>query len=175
MKWPSELAQAQIAVMLFAILGPGILYSLWPSLEPSFESYWWPSVNGKVISLFAQPKENNKGEICYFGRARYTYNVQGKQYVSELTCFGDNPRSTEEKAIDDVAQFRPGKTVPVYYKPRNPAVGVVMPGMFAHQMAGALMLIGVSLIGFVVCVRNFGRWLDNRKTLPKHILNKFVE
>jgi hypothetical protein len=166
--------QARIAVMLFALLGPGILYSLWrTNLAPSLESYWWPSVNGKVADIIVVPKLNAKNRMRYHGRARYQYSVGGKEYTSERTSFGEDPRNTEEEAIDAMARFRPGKIVPVYYNPRDPAIAVVIPGMFAHQIAAVLMLVGLSVLGIGVCARSFVRWLKDDKTLPPNILEKF--
>lgn len=99
----------------------------------------WPSVQGRVTQ--------SKEEISTDGSRAvvvYDYRIGDKQYSCGRVSFGQYGYSRDQCAGSIVDRYPKGGTVRVYYKPDEPDVAVLEPGV----SDGVFLLIGVgSMIG----------------------------
>lgn len=109
-------------VMLFLLF----TYLLFKSLETKR----WVSTEGKILS-----KEVDKGALknneshLYTANIKYSYNVNGKEFVSKRIFYGNwIAISTPFSAQETVKRYK--KTnVTVYYNPNNPKESVLEQGI----------------------------------------------
>ena len=111
------------------------------------DSNQWPSVEGQVQNVMAMPTPAKVNEpIEYFGRALYSYAVDGQNYTSYLTDLSSGTkRSSQIEALADVSQYAPGTKIAVFYNPANPVEAVLQTGVPSNHL---IVLIGLC-IGFV--------------------------
>ena len=110
----------------------------------------WPHVEG-VISVSEVTSEGTHVESTsrYHTKIIYDYVVENKTFTSDRLDFrlgGHTYDRVEARAI--VAQYPKGKKIAVYYKPEDPSLSCLEPGL---RVGGAFSVgIGCILIGIIV-------------------------
>ena len=138
----------QVTCIALAVMCPVGLILMAGSLRRQHASSSWPTVEGVVLNTVIKPWTDSDGDPTYFGRAEYSYAVDGKPYTSDLTDLGPGAkRKTQSEAHADVAQYRQGKKVTVYYDPADPQTGILEPGVPSHHM----ILMSIMLVGMIAC------------------------
>ena len=116
------------------------------------KSAQWPSAQGVITASWM-----NSGLCrhmkCYHGEIEYRYRVGNTEYQSSAFSLGHDHWATEQAWQPILDQYPVGKTVKVYYDPRQPAVGILEPGRHGelellYEMD--LLFIGASSAGFVL-------------------------
>ena len=121
----------------------------------------WPTVQGVVTRARVERQETRQrgGGYTYHYDAdvRYRYAVGGRTYDSDTFVFGVSHSFPDSAAAQaEVDRYPPGRPVRVFYDPRDPAEGCLVPGdapetlaLLAWMSAG-LVLGGLALVGFGV-------------------------
>lgn len=111
-------------------------------LIPAHASRSWPAAEGIITGHRVVSEHQQKAISHYVIVPEYRYQVEGKthtgsRYSHSLDSFGSTHRTVEEarQAAHTAPRLIPyqiGKTVPVYYDPRQPSQAVL------HRSHGAL-------------------------------------
>lgn len=125
------------------------LVYLVPSAIRQNASRGWPGIGGQVQTVdFTATIDAKSRSPKFTGRVIYEYHVEGERYVSDRTDFSIPPRRNSiQAALADVADYRPGQRVRVYYNPTDPATAVLVAGMprkrvFLLVAVGAVIVVG---------------------------------
>lgn len=167
----------RLALMTFTVTGPVVFLLFWQNFIDSYRSYSWPSANGTIIGPVIEKEMRHvrrfTTEMRYFGRLRYKYKVNGKEYQSKITDYGGGkPRETREQSLNDVYDYKPGAKVTVYYDPKDPWTAVLTPGFATHRILAFSIAAFMTIVGLTTCAINIGDWLLNRGRVSQHILDK---
>lgn len=119
------------------------------SIRMGRASQQWPRTNGTIIIA-----------RVHFGGGRgippghrydlsYRYKVDGQDYTGYRVRFVANPEVFDEAgdAYEVMGHFRPGRTVPVYYEPGNPANSTLMQ---TYKLQPFMPIVGLGLLAFAV-------------------------
>jgi hypothetical protein len=166
-EWSQEFKiRLQVFVIGMAILGPSLLIWRITVVWPQLISYGWPSAQGVVEATSVKPWVNNTGITFYYGYVTYRYMVNEQTYESDRTSLSPAMKRFDQSgAKADVAAYRPGDLVSVYYDPNDPKVGVVARGIPTyHQLLTAVIAL-VSLVSLVSAGFVIRSWLRPKKSL----------
>lgn len=165
MSWAADTKlRCQVVAILWTFIGPGLL--IWQAAETKrqFESRSWPSVPGEVHGTDAKTWLNDRKEVRYYGRVRYSYVVDGQLYATDLTDLGPGiKREDRNAALADVAHYQEGMPITVYYDPARPEVGVLENGIPDIHLYLLIGLVVSTLIGLVVSIVTVRGWLRGPK------------
>ncbi|MFZ2986818.1 DUF3592 domain-containing protein [Ideonella sp.] len=125
---PDDLGKYLI-IAFVAILG----LAAWRAWQIKEGSPNWPYVEGEMLEARAR-QHNETGDQRgvpthhWFTEVRYRYTVNGITYTGDrLRAFGPN-HFDEQQALTEIAPFKPGQKVKVYYDPAKPSSSVLIPG-----------------------------------------------
>ena len=126
--------------IIYILLGSGIMFYVIRLLITEISSKSWPSTTGVVTSSnlktdFADRSVESMTEVSY------RYEVDNKEYISKRTSM--DPFGTYGTAQRALEKYPAGKTVSVYYDPRNPEKSRFTTGV-SHWTA--IYLVAVPLI-----------------------------
>ena len=118
-------------------LAPTLLLAIaamaWWAWQIKRDSPTWPSVTGE-ITLSRTRAMNETGDASgtlnhhWLAEVQYRYEVNGVRYQgSRIRAMGIN-HFDEASAQQELAPFAVGQRVPVYYRPDQPQVAVLIPG-----------------------------------------------
>jgi hypothetical protein len=131
------------------------------SVEEAIASRDWPTVTGEIIRSSVKMTESpiirdgrevpNQTSKSYSPDVEYRYTVNGQELTGTRVTIEDESVGTRASAQTIVDQFPPHKTVPVSYRPDQPATSVLVPGSWAGSYrwflpGGALLLIPLLLL-----------------------------
>src|SRR5689334_22485165 len=118
MSWASDTKfRFQLFFCILALLCPAFAIGMFPGVMQQRDSNTWPSVPGTVRGAVVQAYRD-KDDFKYYGEVTYDYSVNGKAYQSQRLDLGPSmKRSSEYQAGQDVAAYRPGQPVDVFYNP----------------------------------------------------------
>ncbi len=131
-----------VGVVLIAI---GIL-----NLSKARASAGWPSTTGKVTSsqVRVDTSTDNEGSTStsYVPAIQYEYAVNKTQYTSSRRTVGSGQMGygSRNRANAIVEQYPAGKSVSVYYDPKNPKYAVLQTGVSSSVYVWLLM--GIAFI-----------------------------
>jgi hypothetical protein len=116
------------------------------------KSAHWPAADG-VITVSQLREGSFKGMKGYWGQIEFRYRVGNKEYQSSSLSLGREHLVARESWEPVLDEYPVGKSVKVHYDPRQPAVGILEPGLHGemeqlYQMV--LFFIGACSVGFVV-------------------------
>ena len=127
----------------------------------------WPSTQGAIVQADIGSRSSQKGgSRDYYLRITYTYAVAGVQLANNSAGLLDDPIATSflrgnlERLKE--AEYAVGRSVRVYYDPRNPKRAVLdtTPASWGRR-------IGFIIVGFAGClgvlVGLFGKTINPRK------------
>lgn len=121
-------AQQRLVGAGVMVLGVVITCVVGPLVYQAYQSYQWPSVEGKVSSLRYKLDEGGKYPM---GDAwvSYEYTVDGSTYSSErFRPLQKGYRDKPDAIRAFVKEHRQGTPVKVYYDPKQPADAVLLQG-----------------------------------------------
>lgn len=105
----------------------------------------WPTVPGSVIDSQVTMHYDDDGDRMYGAAVSYHYSVDGLAYSSNKRTFADYNSSNRRRAEKIVAQYAPGTSVQVYYRPDDPEDAVLEPGTNATMFL--LLLVPLIFLG----------------------------
>jgi hypothetical protein len=138
--------------LLFALFGMvAAVWYAWLVWRAS-QSDQWPHAHGNVVNATIEPvvSADLSENAGYDPRVMYAYEVAGKTYQGSRLRFGPGFLRTQMTAEWKTLDYRPGRTIEVYYNPARPSDSVLEPGVHAGLAlslggACALALIGIYL------------------------------
>jgi len=136
--------------IFFVIIGLlAIQYVSKPLSEVFSESEKWPQAegmitNGEVISF------RSDGQTMYRASLAYEYQVEGKQYHSDVIRKGVSSTSFKYFPKRKVEMHPIGSKVTVYYNPALPSEALLEPGLGALKYLFYGIPASFILIGFMV-------------------------
>ena len=168
MSWASDTkVRLQFAAIGLTVMCPSFLIWMAGETRRQIASTSWPSVPGEVSRIFAKPWLDRDNNTKYYGRVAYRYSVDGQEYTSDLTDLGPGAKRRDgAMALADVAEYQPGMTVPVYYDPRDPGVGVLKTGIPTNHLVLQIGLCVGTLIGSVVSFNTARGWIRSARQKP---------
>ncbi len=134
----------------FLIIGLGY-YFMWSSRS---EAILWAFQNhnnlvittGEIISASAEWRGSRlRNAYGLHFEIWYEYEVDDKVYKSDRVNYGFTGSSDEAFATEYIEKYPIGKTVKVYYDPKNPQKAVLEPEIIEYD--GALSLIMIATLG----------------------------
>lgn len=136
-----------LGTWMAAVLGVNTIRTAKESLE-------WPTVDGVVDSskLETNYVHGDNPRTEFRALVKYHYSVAGKPYHSDNVLFGGSNSSTiidEHQEI--VLRYPPGKRVQVHYKPDQPELAVLEPGVFASTFSEVVIGVVIVVVG-MICI-----------------------
>ena len=124
------------------------------------ESTGWPSVQGKVIKSSVERESSTRSgsartgggsrRTSYHARVAYKYTVDGADFAGDRVAYGDHG-GKRKHAQRIVNRYRKGKAVAVHYRPDDPSVCLLEPGLKAQTFLMPFMgLIALLIPGFII-------------------------
>jgi hypothetical protein len=94
----------------------------------SYASVNWPTTDGKII--FSEVvKHDSTNSIIYRADIRYDYTVNGRSYAGHCVAYGEDGSTDSQHERQLVSKYQPEKVVVVFYKPTDPEVSLLEPGL----------------------------------------------
>ncbi len=122
------------------------------------ESSSWPSVEGKITKSEVRIRVGSSGEqsvsssATYHADIEYDYAVEGENLKGTRIAFGDLGTADPADADTIRDKYPKGTDVTVYYKPKEPQLSLLEPGLkisawFPVFFGIPFLLVGVALLG----------------------------
>ncbi len=127
-------------------------------MQDARRSSGWPLVKGTIIksniSSSAQPEANQNRSLKkrYKPEIEYLYDVGETTYRAQLVSYGAGAAFNQSNAVKVTTKYPTGRLVTVYYKPDNPAVAVLEPGLNRKAILlpiGGLIFFFAGLLGLI--------------------------
>ena len=136
------------------ILGMFIFITGIVSLHEGRQSFHWPRTNAKLKSAGLLSHSGTKGGMTYAPSLKCSFVIDGEEYQGTEYDFSASYTS-KEKALVKVTEVKKMQPLLVYYKPQDPSINVIHPGI--HFVAYVRLLVGVggvvipvmSLLGYI--------------------------
>jgi flagellar basal body-associated protein FliL len=110
----------------------------------------WPTTEGQVTDSTIMKRLNGDSKpspvaATHYPEVEYTYSVDNHKYVSQRITFGDAFKLNPEKVV---RRYPAGRRITVFYKPDNPSISVLEPGLQVESIEKLLLglLIGIAII-----------------------------
>ena len=116
-------------MLIFFVVGLGLVYWGWGVLQNARSSASWPSVSGQITSSSVSHSTDSEGADSYTPSVGYRYVVNDLQYSGSRIKFGETSYNKESEAAAVVARYPAGTTIPIYYDPAGPDTAVLEPGV----------------------------------------------
>lgn len=153
------------------VFGLGLSVSGLQKVRDAYASNNWPTTEGKVLHSVVTYNIINWMQH-YEQEVQYAYSVDGQRFTSNqirlgsqrsalpdspepsnetLRRFLDDPRRVTQEGLrgGSVVGYPPGKKVTVYYKPDDPQVAVLEPGVTVGTFMPLLGGIIIALVGLL--------------------------
>lgn len=156
LRWLDEFASAEWWTLAFGflILPATSLFLLLRGrreLKLAQESNSWPTTDGEVVfsRTVRQESGGESSSVTYRPNVTFDYEIRGQAHRSNrITSSEFQFLPTARRAREKAEEYPVGSTVTVYYKPDDPALGVLEPG---DSSGGAVMVgVGILFLGFDV-------------------------
>lgn len=146
------------AFVLFAVIliGAGAFMFLWGGSQrtQAAVSADWPTAPGTVLESEVEviPGTPDLPTDSYQPLIRYSYVVDGQEYLGSRVSFGLHDSRDREEVESTVAEYPVGGTIDVAYDPEKPSESVLEPGDAGNNLRFQLMGAGLLLVGLVLIV-----------------------
>jgi hypothetical protein len=178
MRWKPGVTARQKAILGWAFLtiltvtgATMTFFGGWGLLRAN-ASKGWPTAKGRVLEPAVEESSTTdtkgRSSSSYHIRMLYEFTVDGTDFTGKRVAYGDKiGRETSRYASDVTRRYPAGKRVTVYYKPGNPKVSLLEPGVkgqtFIVPSIGLfLFLIGAFFVFVAIAVIQ-----DERKAARK--------
>lgn len=138
----------------FLLVSVGVLIAGTRTLMVAIESNDWPATTGTIVrsrldvkaGTQTTPRRARVWKVEYRTTVAFRYQVGEQAFSSDTVTveFDKLPTDDRQEAETLLRKYPVGREVPVYYRPSDPTVGVLEPGVSFRNVAG--VLIGLSLI-----------------------------
>jgi hypothetical protein len=107
----------------------------------------WPSTDGRIVSSRLVTDHDSSDDKRYSAAVRYSYEVDGAQYVGDRVLFYYRSRfeghTYDRSLVDPVLRRYPvGRQVRVHYEPGAPKNSVLEPGLVGAELAAGAVALG---------------------------------
>lgn len=148
---------AIVVTLISAAMGIGI-YLMGPSLElinNARQSEQWPQTNAQIASARVAFLEGPvaQGNSLWIPEVSYTYQIDGNSYQGSQIRFAHldfRRRGARQRAQEVINPYANFPTVVVHYKPDQPEVSVLEPGLTLRSFSLITDAIGFFFIGLVL-------------------------
>ena len=131
-----------IAWIMLITLGIFIIITGFVTLQEAKESSNWPKVKANNFK-YALKSHSNDGARRYIPAIQCTFYVEGAKYSGTEYDFSSTYTSKEE-ANEKLNSVRAMDPVFIYYKPSDPAVNVINPGV--HSVPYVRIILGFLMV-----------------------------
>jgi uncharacterized protein DUF3592 len=133
--------------LIFLMIGYGaIAYNLLCILR-SLGARKWKKIRGKITT--SNILEDCDSDGCtYEAIIRYSYDIKGKNYVSDKIAFGYFANSFKFLARSLTRRFRFGSTPIIYVSPKKPSLSVLVTGIRPFHLFNLAFFIVFTLIAY---------------------------
>lgn len=136
------------------ILGIFILITGIVSIQEGLQSFHWPQATVKLKSATLLSHSGSKGGVSYSPKINCSFVINGHEYEGTEYDFSASYTS-KEKAQKKVVKVKNMLPLLIHYKPENPNINVIHPGV--HFVAYVRLLVGIggisipvmSLLGYI--------------------------
>jgi len=125
------------------ILGIFIFITGVVNVQEGRQSFHWPRANAKLKSARLQVQTGNKGGRSYSPKIVCTFIVGGQEYEGAEYDFSSS-YSAKVKSEKKVAEVKAMQPLLVHYKPEDPSINVIKPGL--HFVAFLRLLVGLAAV-----------------------------
>src|SRR2546423_354415 len=116
------------AILILAVpLGATCIWFQLFAFYHAIRSSSWPSVRGIVVDSRARDVFTQHGRSKE-AKTVYAYEINGRQYENDTVYFGVFRGIGASDADRKLDLFTQGRTINVFYNPRNPQVSCLEPG-----------------------------------------------
>lgn len=125
------------------ILGIFIFITGLISWQEGRASHRWPKAEVKLKSASLQTHSGSKGGMSYSPKIICTFLINGQEVTGTEYDFSASytSKSVAKKKVDEVKSMKP---LLVHYKPEDPSINVIHPGI--HFVAFLRILIGLAAV-----------------------------
>lgn len=109
----------------------------------------WPTAIGIIIKSEVEYDSDRSGTVA-FARVTYTYSVADTDYTGQGINF-DKTSMSSARANEVVKQYPVSRQVMVYYKPENPKICLLEPGLHWRTWVSPGLGFVVLSIGIIAC------------------------
>ncbi len=114
-----------LLLLLVAAILPAVAL---PKFLRAKQSVQWPQATGTItVSRLVQTTYHQRK--TFRGEIRYTYEVAGAEYSSTRVSFRRVNAGARDGWQQLIAVYPAGKSVPVFYNPKDPSFSVLEPGL----------------------------------------------
>jgi len=113
----------------FIVVGALTLYLGGRSVYRAKESVTWPMTEGRIQNSTVEYHRGSKGSGTYRAEVLYTFTVEGQIYRGNRVAFGDYGSSNPSHSQHIVNRYPKGAVVPVRYRPTEPDICLLEPGV----------------------------------------------
>lgn len=147
--WLDTLGWAMTIILGIFIFITGIV-----SVQEGRQSFHWPQANAKLKGARLISHSGSKGGMTYAPKVTCSFLVDGQEYEGTEYDFSSSYTS-KEKAEKKVTEIKGMQAMLVHYKPEDPSINVIHPGV--HFVAYIRLLVGIvasaipimSLLGYI--------------------------
>lgn len=140
--------------LVFVCLVLGMIYYLLVSIPKAIRANYFPTVLGKITNsevstpIVGVGRESGDRIQTFTLDITYKYVVNGKTYSSKKRRWHE-VQSSFHRYHDSIARKYPlGKSVTVFYNPKNPNIAVLEPGLGLGALTGLFLF--TSSIAFLI-------------------------
>lgn len=137
-----------LIALVSLVLGPGFLFLGLRAYLISHGSEQWPQAAGTVIHSQIGESPMVEERFPLFS-VKYEFFVGGRRYESSRIYFQTNTGESHLYPVEASSRYPLGKAVTVYYKPGEPEVAVLIPGV-SRNIWGLLVLGALLTITYLV-------------------------
>jgi hypothetical protein len=137
------LARLALCAVLLGLTGLAMFLAS-REIHSGWQSHFWPTAAGTILA--AEPDWNSDRTAYYSLNLTYRYAVGGTNYLGSRVAFCSLGSLITEKSRQTEFFYSPGKTLPVYYRPRAPWDSVLEPGI---GLVYLLTYAAVATLGFI--------------------------
>lgn len=130
----------------------------------------WPEAPGIIVSssYTSETTSGRRGrsKIIYKPEVKYTFEVEGKEYASNRLHFAPITSEDPQEIQALVNELPRASEVKVRYKPTDPSVAVLIPGIGTDRYVffGVLIVVGIGAL--VYAIVNLFRYQRSGRTQP---------
>ncbi len=144
-------------ILTLCYLGGGLgVYAGSQAYFVARDSAHWPTVEGKIALMEVDGRYSDtvrNRTFRFYADMEYAYSVEGHEYLGDRRTFRPRPRNSnpddrhgKEWAEQVAKEYPVGRSVQVYYSPRNPKQAILEPGASVKMLIPAF--IGGLLMAF---------------------------
>jgi hypothetical protein len=141
-----------IGYIVTILISGVVLFKFGQDILRGLRSRSWPTAEGRIndARIQAHQSSDEDGTSTTYGAAvHYSYNVSGQEFQSTRRTFTDARTSSSKRAQRILERYPQGSSVTVYYRPDNPSMSVLEPGVGWFSYIVAIFVLGLFVFGIL--------------------------